>query len=135
MVTLTRLLVGAAFALAADAALSSPETTRLTGDPHAGEAVYARCQACHSLAYNRTGPMHCGLLGRRAGSVPGFTYSGAMKRSQTVWSKKTLDRFLTNPMKVVPGTTMGYAGVKNKKERTDLIAYLVQANSSEECRK
>lgn len=135
MATLTQLLTGVAFAFATGTALSAPETTRLTGDPHAGEAIYARCQACHSLAYNRTGPKHCGLIGRRAGSVPGFVYSGAMKHSQIVWSKKTLNRFLANPMKVVPDTTMGYAGVKNKKERTDLIAYLEQANSSEKCRK
>lgn len=116
-------------------ALSAPKAATPTGDPHAGQAIYARCQACHSLAYNRTGPKHCGLIGRRAGSVQGFAYSGAMKHSQIVWSKKTLDRFMANPMKVIPGTTMGYAGVKDKKERADLIAYLEQANSSEECRK
>ena len=135
MATLARLLVGVAFALVAATALSMPKVVTPTGDPHAGQAIYARCQACHSLDYNRTGPKHCGLIGRRAGSVPGFVYSGAMEHSQIVWSKKTLNRFLANPMKVVPGTTMGYAGVKNKKERTDLIAYLEQANSSEECRK
>ena len=135
MATLTRLLVGVAFALVATTALSMPKAVMPTGDPHAGQAIYARCQACHSLAYNRTGPKHCGLIGRRAGSVPGFVYSGAMEHSQIFWSKKTLNRFLANPMKVVPGTTMGYAGVKNKTERTDLIAYLEQANSSEECRK
>lgn len=132
---LTRLLVGVGLAFAAGTALSAPKVAAPTGDPRAGQAIYARCQACHSLAYNRTGPKHCGLIGRRAANVPGFTYSRAMKRSKIVWSKKTLDRFLTNPMKVVPGTTMGYAGIKDKKERADLIAYLEQANSSEECRK
>jgi cytochrome c2 len=48
-------------------------------DVAAGEAIYARCQACHALAYDRTGPRHCGLIGRRAGSVPGYAYSEAMK--------------------------------------------------------
>ena len=133
--TLTRLLVGVAFALAADTALSSPQITRLPGDPHAGEAVYARCQACHSLAYNRTGPMHCGLFGRRAGSARGFEYSNAMKRSGLIWNRKTLNWFLTSPLKSVPGTTMGYAGIKDKKERADLIAYLERANESEVCRR
>ncbi len=99
----------------------------------AGEAVYARCLACHALAYDRTGPRHCGLVGRRAGSVPGFDYSPAMKRSGIVWSEKTLDRFIANPGLSVPGTSMGYAGVKDQKERADLIAYLKQANQTPEC--
>ena len=97
------------------------------GDPKAGEAVYSRCLACHSLEYNRTGPRHCGLVGRRAGTEPGFEeYSPAMKRSKLVWNEKTLDRFLANPLKAVPGTTMTYAGVPDAKERADLIAYLKQ---------
>ena len=97
------------------------------GDPKAGEAVYSRCLACHSLAYHRTGPRHCGLFGRRAGAEPGFEeYSAALKRSKLVWNEKTLDRFLANPLKAVPGTTMTYAGVPDPKERADLIAYLKQ---------
>ena len=64
-----------------------------------------------------------------------FPYSDAMKRSKIVWSEKTLDRFLANPLKAVPGTAMGYAGVTDRKERADLIAYLEQANASPECRK
>ena len=97
------------------------------GDPKAGEAVYGRCQACHALAHDRVGPRHCGLLGRRAGSVPGFAYSPAMKRSGLVWDKRTLDRFLADPLKAVPGTTMTYAGVTEPKARADLIAYLEAA--------
>ncbi|MGQ0546317.1 MAG: c-type cytochrome [Betaproteobacteria bacterium] len=94
------------------------------GDPKAGEAVYSRCLACHSLEYHRTGPKHCGLIGRRAGSAKGFEYSPAMKRSKLVWNERNLDRFLADPLKTVPGTTMTYAGVKDAKERADLIAYL-----------
>ena len=96
------------------------------GDATAGEAVYSRCLACHSLELNRTGPKHCGVLGRRAGTVPGYDYSPAMKRSKLVWKEKTLDRFLADPLKTVPGTTMTYAGVADPKERADLIAYLEQ---------
>jgi len=104
-------------------------------DVAAGEAVYARCQACHALAYDRTGPRHCGLIGRRAGSVPGYAYSEAMKKSKIVWSAATLDRFLANPTAAVPGTTMGYAGVADAKERAALIAYLADANASAACRR
>ena len=104
-------------------------------DVATGEAVYARCQACHALAYDRTGPRHCGLIGRRAGSVPGYAYSEAMKKSKIVWSAATLDRFLANPTAAVPGTTMGYAGVADAKERAALIAYLADANASAACRR
>ena len=104
-------------------------------DPKRGEEIYSRCLACHALAYDRTGPRHCGLIGRRAGSVAGFAYSDAMKRSNIVWSAKTLDRFIADPLKAVPGTAMGYAGVKDARERADLIAYLESAGKSEECRK
>ncbi len=86
-----------------------------------------------ALAYDRTGVRHCGLFGRRAGSVKGFAYSEAMKRSNIVWNEKTLDRFLSSPMKAVPGTAMGYAGITDRKERADLIAYLEQANASPSC--
>jgi cytochrome c len=102
---------------------------REAGDARAGEAIYDRCLACHALAYDRTGPRHCGLFGRRAGSVAGYPYSEAMKKSKIAWNAQTLDRFLRNPMKAVPGTSMGYAGIADAKERRDLIAYL-QRNSS-----
>ncbi|QTQ36243.1 Putative cytochrome c [Aromatoleum petrolei] len=104
------------------------------GDPARGEAIYARCQACHALAYNRTGPKHCGLFGRRAGGVADFRYSPAMAHANIVWNGSTLDRFLTNPIAMIPGTTMGYAGIADAQERADLIAWLRQANaSSAEC--
>ena len=122
-------LLAGAFALcAAVSAEAAPDATR-------GEQIYARCLACHALTFDRVGPRHCGLLGRRAGSVPGFDYSQAMKNSNITWNAKTLDRFLMNPLDVVRGTTMTYDGVKNLKDRTDLIAYLQRANESAECRK
>ena len=96
-------------------------------DPEKGKEIYGRCLACHALEYDRVGPRHCGLFGRRAGSVKGFTYSEAMQRSKIVWNEKTLDRFLANPPNAVPGTAMTYAGVPDAKERADLIAYLKQA--------
>jgi cytochrome c len=126
-------LAGVALALAAGAALAQDAAAR--GDPKAGQEIYARCIACHSLARDRTGPRHCGLLGRRAGSVKGFGYSKAMTRSKIVWSAETLDRFLENPMQALPGTSMGYTGVTDPKERADLIAYLARVDESSECRK
>ena len=134
---LARAIAGAAFVLAAGTAAGAvPAASGAPhGDPKAGEAIYGRCLACHALAYDRTGPRHCGLIGRRAGSVKGFAYSDAMKRSKIVWNEKSLDRFIANPLKAVPGTSMGYAGVTDGKERADLIAYLEQANDSAECGK
>jgi len=108
--------------LAATIALSVG--TAAAGDATRGEQLYARCAACHALEYDRVGPRHCGLLGRRAGSVPGFDYSAAMKKSGIVWTARTLDRFLAAPVRTVPGTTMTYAGVADAGERADLIAYL-----------
>jgi cytochrome c len=103
--------------------------------PHVarGEQLHARCLACHALAYDRVGPRHCGLFGRLAGSVPAFGYSAAMKNARITWDARTLDRFLAEPLRVVPGTTMTYAGVPDAKDRADLIAYLEQANGSPEC--
>lgn len=116
-------------ALAAAGAEASGARSGATarGDPANGERIYGRCLACHALQYDRTGPRHCGLLGRKAGSVPGFDYSEVMKRSGIVWNAATLDRFLADPLGTVPGTTMGYAGIADARERADLIAYLGQA--------
>ncbi len=123
-----RALAIAWVALAAATSLPAGATT--TGDPASGEAIYARCLACHALAYNRTGPKHCGLFGRRAGGVADFDYSPAMARADVVWDGDTLDRFLTNPTAMIPGTTMGYAGIADAQERADLIAWLRRASAS-----
>lgn len=121
---------------AATPALPTPSTTTPstpTPDIVRGEQIYARCLACHALAYDRVGPHHCGLFGRRAGSVPGFPYSQAMKNSGIVWDAKTLDRFLADPLGTVPGTAMTYAGVPDPQNRADLIAYLKYVNNTPEC--
>jgi cytochrome c len=97
------------------------------GDVARGRKIYERCQGCHSIDRNRAGPRHRGLFGRRAGTVPGFEYSKAMRRSGIVWTAETLNRFLAAPIKAVPGTTMGFDGVEDPHERADLIAYLKRA--------
>ncbi len=97
------------------------------GDPQLGVQIYQRCLACHSLEYNRSGPRHCGLFDRQAGTLPSYAYSKAMKASGIIWDERSLDQFLENPLKTLPGTKMAYAGVKDPQERADLIAYLKQA--------
>lgn len=113
---MVRVTLAAAFAFSVGAAAA--------GDAKRGVELYARCAACHALAFDRVGPRHCGLIGRRAGSVQGFEYSPAMKNSGIVWNAKTLDRFIAEPLKALPGTTMTYAGIRDPAERADLIAYL-----------
>jgi cytochrome c len=100
------------------------------GDPVKGEKIYERCSACHAIDRDRTGPRHAGLFGRVAGSVPNFPYSAAMKKAGAnglVWNEDTLNAFLESPTTYIPGTRMGYAGVKDAQERADLIAYLKKA--------
>jgi len=120
--------------LAGAVALAATSLAHAAPDAARGQQIYARCAACHALAHDRVGPRHCGLLGRRAASVPGFTYSPAMKSSGITWDEKTLDRFLAQPLKVIPGTTMTYDGVADPEDRADLIAYLRRTNDTSECR-
>jgi cytochrome c len=120
-------------ALAGAMGLGAIAPAAATADPLRGEQIYGRCLACHALAHDRVGPRHCGLFGRRAGSVPGFDYSAALKSSGIIWNAETLDRFLARPAAVVPDTTMTYDGVTDARDRSDLIAYLKRATSSREC--
>jgi len=114
-------------AIIAFAAFVHTLPAQASGDPARGKRIYERCQGCHSIDRDRTGPRHRGLVGRRAGSVPGFTYSKAMRRSKIVWTAQTLDQFLRAPTKAIPGTSMGFDGVKDARQRADLIAFLLQA--------
>ncbi|HEY0939646.1 MAG TPA: c-type cytochrome [Steroidobacter sp.] len=100
------------------------------GDPARGAELYAKeCAACHSLsASTDNAPMHCGLVGRKAGSVPGFPYSEAMRSSGLVWDEQTLDEFLGAPYIVMPGTIMGFPGFSQEADRADVIAYLKQVS-------
>ncbi|MEE9351288.1 MAG: cytochrome c family protein [Thiotrichaceae bacterium] len=117
------------------ACVSSISKTAYSEDPViVGKKVYERCQGCHSLTDNRTGPKHCGLFGRKAGTAQGYDYSDAMRNGKIVWDEATLDAFIKAPLQNLPGTTMGYAGVKNDNDRANLIAYLKQASHSPECK-
>lgn len=123
--------LGALFAVAGTASGATTDHEAL----RRGERIYERCAGCHSIEVNRTGPQHCGLFGRRAGTAPGYDgYSQALRDSRIVWSERTLDGFLQEPTKAVPGTTMGYAGVEDARERADLIAWLREAAAPGRCR-
>lgn len=95
-----------------------------------GATIYARCKACHSLTHDRAGPRHCDLLGRKAGSIPGYPYSDAMRNSDIIWTPETLDKFLASPLEYMPETNMGYAGIGDAGERKALIRFLAAANAN-----
>jgi cytochrome c2 len=92
-----------------------------------GAATFRKyCFVCHATdpGTNKLGPSLSGVVGRKAGSVADFNYSAAMKNSGLTWDEATLDKYLTEPQKVVPGTKMAFLGVRNADERKALIAYL-----------
>jgi cytochrome c len=113
------LLVGAISAALAKTACAGG----LTGDPARGERVYEACQDCHSLDKNDVGPRHRGIFGRKAGSLPDYDYSQALKSANIVWSEETLDKWLTDPQAVAPGAKM-FFHLDNPQDRADVIAYL-----------
>jgi cytochrome c len=99
----------------------------LAADPAAGQQVFkAQCGICHSVAagVNGIGPTLFGVVGRPAGSVPGFQYTADHRKLDLTWNAATLDKYLANPRAMVPDTTMIYPGLKDAAERADLIAYL-----------
>ena len=95
----------------------------LPGDPARGRTLYQGCEACHSLDDNDLGPKHRGVVGRRAGSVADYAYSAALKNSGLVWDEALLNRWLTNPSALVPGTKMFFQ-VSDAQNRADIIAFL-----------
>jgi len=100
---------------------------RAGGDAEHGRVLYAQCQICHQIAKNSIGPRHMGLFGRKAGSLPDYNYSTALKNSGIVWNEQTLNRWLSGPSKMVPGTKMFISGVSDPQDRADIIAYLKAA--------
>ena len=104
-------------------AASFAAISNLAGDPSRGKTLYQACQACHSIDENDLGPKHRGVVGRPAGSIADYVYSAALKSSGLTWDEATLDRWLTNPSALVPGTKMFFQ-VADAQNRADIIAYL-----------
>lgn len=97
-----------------------------TGNAAAGKLVFAQCRTCHvtDAGVNKTGPSLNGIIGRTAGSVPGFNYSPANKGSGIVFTKEKLFQYLEKPQRVIPKTKMIFAGIPDAQKRADVIAYL-----------
>ena len=90
-----------------------------------GEAAFSTCAGCHTVTgAERLGPHLNGVIGRKAGSVAGFNYSRAMKQSDIVWNADTLEQYLKNPQKTVPGNRMPFAGLEDEQKRDAIAAYL-----------
>jgi cytochrome c len=97
------------------------------GNAANGAQVFARCAICHSNAKgegNKIGPNLFGVVGRKAGTAPGFSYSAAMRSAGFVWANRKLDAYVASPQTVVPGNKMPFAGLASAGQRADLVAYL-----------
>ena len=104
----------------------------VAGDPAAGRQVFRKCQACHSMepGKNILGPSLANVLGRKAGSEPAYNYSPAMKQANITWDAKTLDAYLADPAKTVPGNKMPFPGLKTEHDRNDVIAFLASSGAN-----
>jgi len=106
------------------AALPAPYNT---ADLEHGAKVFARCKACHTATPNgpnMTGPNLYGVIGRVAGTHPGFNYSKAVKGAGFAWDDDHIDHWLTNPRTFLPGNKMTFPGLPDATDRRDVIAYL-----------
>jgi cytochrome c len=109
--------------------MAAAGAARADGDPARGEKRFEECATCHTLerGVNNVGPSLFGMFGRKAGEIADFRYSPALKKSGITWTPQTLDTYIADPQKDVPGNRMPYAGMPDAADRADLIAYLMKA--------
>ena len=113
------------------AALAPPcmGVAHAAGDAAHGAQVYKTCGICHAMEKNGAGPKHAGVFGRTAGTVADYKYSPALQKSGIVWNDATLDKWLTDPQVMVPGSKMFFA-VDDAKDRADVIEFLKQKSGA-----
>ncbi len=116
--------------LAFGLALALGSTSASAADLKAGKKIFKKCKACHSLkaGKKKVGPSLNDVLGKKAAQVKGFKYSKAMKKADITWDDATLDAYLTKPKKFLKGTKMAFVGLKKKKDRDNVVAY-IKANT------
>jgi cytochrome c len=122
-VTLLRVTIAVGIALCASAGAAAAQ------DAAAGEKVFAKCKVCHQVgetAKNFVGPSLNGVVGRKAGTFPGYNFSDANKNSGITWDEATLKVYLKDPRAKVPGTKMVFPGLPNEQDIDNVIAYLKQ---------
>jgi cytochrome c2 len=118
-------IVAASMALGASSPAAAQE-----GSPEEGAEVFKKCRACHDVgpdAKNKVGPILNDIVGRKVGTIEGFTYSEANKTAGAnglVWTEDVLLKYLENPLSFMQGTKMAFAGLKDVQDRKDLIAFL-----------
>ncbi len=118
---------GPAKAAKADAAPVDVVTLLAKADAGKGEKAFGKCKACHTAekgGKDKVGPNLWDVVGRAKGGHGGFGYSDALKSKGGEWNFADLGHFLENPKGFVPGTKMGFAGVKRPDQLADLIVYL-----------
>jgi cytochrome c len=122
-------LAAAAFIVSSLGA-SAPSQAQAAGDAAKGKKVFAKCMACHTTeaGKNKVGPSLHGIIGRKSGSIEGFSYSDAMKNANLTWDEATLDKYLTNPKAEVPGNKMAFPGLPKPEDRANVIAFLKEAS-------
>jgi len=125
---LTGALSAMAFMLASPSAL--PQVSQGTEDSSGQQAFNNACRTCHMVREgdNRLGPNLHKIVGRKAGTLPNYGFSSAMKEAGFVWDEEKLDRFMANPDEVVPGNSMKpYGGLSSSDEREKIIGFLAQS--------